>query len=167
MYYKKKPQSFAGPVGLQLAIDNGANLQTPFSIHERAYLYTKIAWLYALVLEWPIIGKWMRQHLNSMWLAHLLVGKKPPKNLLWTARYNPFYSYIAGIKMDVEIPPDTRYTNGYTIERKYVVRLCERKPSSWIWRNWPKSEYMPEGKISDWSYTPIAYLAAKYFQETL
>lgn len=168
MWYKKDAQSFAGPAGLRFAIDCGAQLNTPFKIMSRARLYVSLGGLFGTLLDWPLIGKMLRQHVNSIMLAHLITKSKVPESLMWLVRENPFYGYIAGKKMEVVAPPSARYVQGHSEERKEVVPLAKRKPSTWIWRNWPKSEYVADISIpQDWSYTPAAYVTAKYLQDSL
>jgi len=74
MWYKQKPQSFAGPAGLHFAVSQGAQLDNPFDIMGQAKLFTSMGWLFGYALSWPIVGKWLRQHINSVWLAYLITG---------------------------------------------------------------------------------------------
>lgn len=170
LWYREKPQSFAGPVGLAFAIENGAQLENPFNIKLKAKIFTLLGDLFGKALFWPIIGEWMKQHVNSILLAYLILEKKPPRSLDFLAS-NPFYAYIFGEKMTVEYPPDTRYTSGKTIERDDIMPISRWKPSIWIWKNWPYGEYVYDGQgtptYRSESYSPIAYLTAYYLQETL
>jgi hypothetical protein len=89
----------------------------------------------------------LKQHVNSVMLAHLLLGKKPGG---YEELYvdNPFYNYIRGVKCPV---PD------------YAVR----KPwgSAWLWKQFPVERTIPEDMAFE--YTPTALYVAQALQETL
>lgn len=163
-WYKEKPQSFAGPVGLRFAIDNGAHLNDPFRIKSRARWMALVGGLFGYLVRW--VG-WLRQHVNSMFLAYLILGKRPPDSMLWLCEDNPFYSYIAGKKCSTTYPDMRKTSGGHTVDRSYIVPLCMRKPTSWVFRQWPKSEYIREGVPQNSAYTPAAELVGDYLQSTL
>ena len=163
-WYEEKPQSFAGPAGLRFAIDNGASLNDPFQIKSRARLMVLGGWSFGYLVRW---FSWLRQHVNSMFLAYLVLGKKPPTSMLWLCEDNPFYSYIAGVKCETVYPDMHRMSEGETVERSEVVPLCKRKPSSWVFRQWLKGEYIREGDQKLSEYTPAAELVGFYLQSTL
>ena len=91
--------------------------------------------------------------------------------MLWMCEENPFFSWIANRVCQLEYPPDRRYTKDESKNRSDVVPLAKRKPSAWIWRTWPKSEYLWDGEgipqYREYSYTPTAYLVAVYLQQEL
>jgi hypothetical protein len=163
-WYKEKPQSFAGPVGLRFAIDNGAHLNDPFQIKSKARLMACGGWAFGYLVRWM---SWLRQHVNSMFLAYLILGKKPASSMMWLCEENPFFSYIAGEKCSVAYPDMNKVSDGHTEDRDYIVPLEKRKPSAWVFRGWPKSEYIREGVHQGSMYTPTAQLVGDYLQSTL
>ena len=167
-WYYKKPQSFAGPVGLRFAIDCGAHLNDPFKVKSTARLITRFGSIAGYILghDIPWVSDWLKQHVNSIFLAYLVLKEKPVDNLLWLCQDNPFYSYIAGIKCNTEYPDPSKVSNGTTVEEDVIVPLKYRKPSSWIFRNWPKSRYVRDGEAIQ-TYTPIWQVVGDYLQSTL
>lgn len=165
LYYKEDPQSFAGPAGLLFAIQCGAKIDSPYNIEGIAKFYASLSNIYGYLLNVPWLSKKLRQHINSVMLGCLVSKKKPGKSLKWIYESNPFYAYIAGQKMMVEYPPDKKYS-GEEIEHKKVQPISKRKPSSWIWKQWPTKEYVPSITFIK-RYTPIAYLVAYYLQQSL
>lgn len=163
-WFKQKPQSFAGPAGLRFAIDNGANLNDPFQIKRKARWMVLGGSAFGYLVRWV---SWFRQHINSMFLAYLILGKRPARSMLWMCEGNPFFSYIAGEKCSVEYPSMYRTSGGRTVERDQVMPLSKSKPSSWIFRRWPKSEYLREGVQNTSGYTPSWQLVGDYLQSTL
>jgi len=167
LYYKEKPQSFVGPAGLLFAIQCGSKINNPYNIKDTAKFYADWSNFYGYLLRIPWLGKkYARQHLNSVMLGCLVSKKKPGKSLRWICESNPFYAYIAGKKMEVECPPDGKYISSDEIEHKDIQPINKRKPSSWIWKQWPTKEFKPKGNPIK-RYTPVAYLAAHYLQQTL
>ncbi|MBD3406165.1 MAG: hypothetical protein GF411_08595 [Candidatus Lokiarchaeota archaeon] len=167
LYYREKPQSFAGPAGLLFAKQNGADVPNPFNIKDKAEFFARYSNIYGYLLRIPWFGKkYMRQHLNSIMLGCLVNGKKPGGSLEWLCESNPFYAYIGGIKQEVEYPPDTKYSDGEEIEHDEIQPIGIREPSSWIWKQWPTKEYRHSG-IPVKKYTPTAYLVAHYLQESI
>lgn len=163
-WYKKKPQSFAGPAALRFAIDSGAHLNDPFGVKGTARLYVRLGWFFGHGAKFI---KWLRQHINSVFLAHLILEKRPAKSMLWMCEGNPFFSFIAGEKCEVEYPSLYRTSEGHSEDEDEIVPLKDRKPNSWIFRNWPKSRYVRDGTIQTTGYTPIWQVVAYYLQSTL
>lgn len=167
LYYKEKPQSFAGPAGLLFANQCGAKIDNNYKIKDTAKFYAEWSNLYGYLLRIPWFGKkYMRQHVNSVMLGCLVSKKKPGKSLKWIYESNPFYAYIAGKKMEVEYPPDTKYSKSEEIEHDEIQPINKRMPSSWIWKQWPTKEYKPSGEPTK-RYTPTAYIVAYYLQQNL
>lgn len=168
-WYKEKPQSFAGPVGVYFAKKMGANIDIPESSklpdpHGTARLFTLIAPIFGhLVYYIP----WLRQHVNSMFLAHLLLDKKPPESMEYLSKENPFFSYMFAIPCVVSYPEVSRYSQGRTVTQSNIVPLRDRKPSSWVFRNWPYDLYIKEGEVLPIEYTPIWMVVGEYLQNTL
>ena len=123
--YKQKPQSFAAPAALSWA---GMGDTPPL-----AHLFVAIAPLYGWGL--PLL----KQHLNSVMLAHLVTGKTPPKSMHFLAEGNPIYSYIYGEKCSATY----------------------RNTGAWPAKDYP-GRVKPEG-----NYTPLCSLVGKYLQESL
>lgn len=167
-WYKKKPQSFAGPAALKWSnkcakMKNKPLVENPFNIDRKAQLMTSTGWLFGNLCRW---FKYPRQHINSYWLAYLCLNKKPPKAMLWMAEENPFFSFIAGIKCVVSYPELYRTSEGYEIMRKVVMPLCLCEPSAWIFRRDPFVEYVRKGMPTK-QYTPIWKVVGDYLQGLL
>lgn len=167
-WYRQKPQSFAGPASLKWA-NRCANLarrpqvEDPFEIDRAARWMVATGWLWGQLCWW---FKYPRQHLNSVWLAHLYLGRRPHRGLLWTTQENPFFSYIGGIPCRVNPPETYRTVGGYEVVRKKVVPLSRCEPSAWIFRRDPFVEYVRIGEPAQ-RYTPIWWLVSEYLQSLL
>lgn len=83
VYYKIKPQSFAGPCAYGYAMGGGPRTQA-WLLYAIAPIYLRLA-PYSKILD---------QHTNSIVLSHLLLGKKLPN--CSRIRESAFYSYFAG-----------------------------------------------------------------------
>lgn len=164
MWFKQKPQSFAGPVGFRFAIDCGAHLNDPFHVKNKARWMTRGGWAFGYLVKY---FSWLRQHVNSMFLAYLVLEERPPSSMLWLCEENPFFSYIAGKKCSVDYPNMARTSEGYSVDTDDIVPLSECKPSAWIFRRWPKSRYVREGSPQGARYTPTAQVVGDYLQSTL
>lgn len=167
-WYKRKPQSFAGPVALKWSnrcakLRNKPQVEDPFDIDVKAKLMISTGWLFGSLCRW---FEYPRQHINSYWLAYLYFGKKPPKAMLWMAEENPFFSFIAGQKCVVEYPNYCRVSEGYEVVRETVVPISKCEPSAWIFRRDPFREYVRQGSITK-CYTPIWQVVGDYLQEML
>jgi len=138
-YYKEKPQSFAGPCSYLWASECGCALPTDFvdDVRSTAKLYCWLAPLYGLLVNRL---DFLKQHLNSVMFAHMLVGKKPPSSLEWTTKDNPFYAYLYGTTVDFEYS-------------KHVSA-------------WPAKHVWGYDEDRD-TYTPVCQLASEYLQSTL
>ena len=166
-YYYREGQEFAGPAGLHFAVSNGADIDNPYEDKIIGMARARTRWGYPFGW-WCKWGKYPRQHINSMFIAYLIQGKRPSSSMKWMTKYNPFFSYIYGKKMTPTAWPEMRRTSrGYNETRKEVVPLHLGKPSSWLFRKDPFSEYVREGEKDQYSYTPIARLTAEYLQEDL
>jgi len=169
MWYYEKPQSFAGPAALYWARNQGVEVNgkwEPSDPTATAKLFVSLGWFFGHLVKW--VG-WLEQHINSMFLAHLLLDKRPAGSMMWLCEGNPFFSYIAGRRVTVEYPDPRRYINGETVYRGEIVPLNKRKPSSWIYRVDPRKEYVDvsgEG-YGEKAYTRIWQLTAEYLQTTL
>jgi len=163
-WYKKKAQSFAGPAGLRFAIDCGAKLQDPFLVKHKARWLVRCGPAFGWLVRWI---PWLRQHVNSVFLAYLVTGKTPSKSLIWLCEENPFYSYIARRKCRVEYPDVYRWSEGHEEETNQVVPFAERKPGSWPFKNWPYKRYVKAGVKKTVGYTPTCILVGEYLQNRL
>lgn len=139
LWYKPKPQSFAGPAALHWAY----SLDVPVEVENIPAPYT-YAQLLCWVADW--YGKavkhfeFLRQHINSLMFAHLLLRKRPPNSLIFAAKDNPLYSYLFGI------PCNAVYSD---------------RAGAWPAKNvWGAGE-------KDQVYTPVCQLAAEYLQSSL
>jgi len=166
-WYKKKPQSSAGPLGMYFANRVGANVKFEGDLKKKAEAslqLTKVGFPFGVAVRY-VSG--LRQHINTMFMAYLAKGKKPPFTMSWVADGNPFFSYIFGKKCEVEYPPLTANRDGRSVTQKKVVPLKDRKPCSWIFRIYPNNKYIQDGELLDQSYTPIFRVVADYLQSTL
>jgi len=164
-WYSVKPQSFAGPAALRFAIDNGAHLNDPFQAKSKARTFVAVGPVFGwAVSKW--FGSWLQQHVNTMFLAYLILNKKPASSMRWLCEDNPFFQYIAGEKCVTEYPDPARTSDGKSEDTKDIVPLKDRKPSAWIFRNWPKTRYIRSGSPTK-EYTPVWQVVGDYLQSTL
>jgi hypothetical protein len=164
-WYLKKAQAFAGPAGLYFAIDQGAQIDPVWVKDPRftAKLFTwGASWFGWLVKRFG----WFKQHVNSMFFAHLLLNKKPPKSMYWLAYDNPFYLYIYGEKYTTEWPQLYKWSSEKFTPSKEPVKLVNRDTHVWVAKSWPYTAYMGGGTVR-WEYSPICELATRYLQEKL
>lgn len=140
-YYKQKPQGFAGPCAIRWAEKLGVYIWP-----DKKYDYVKYIAM-AMVIIAPLFGylirfiPYLRQHINSIMFAHFLLGKKPPKSMMFLAKDNMVYSYL------YRLPCDTLYENTGI---------------------WPAKDYPGESEIRiDKEYTPICNLVGLYLQQAL
>jgi len=167
LWVKHKPQSFAGPAAIWWANKHGASIPTAGLPNPmfKAKVFCMLGRLFGHAVKYI---SWLRQHVNSMFLAYLLLGKKPPASMAWLAYDNPFYRYIYGIKDVVAKFPDPRkYNRGKRIYVDEYVDFKDREPDSWPAKNWPYAKYTREGEPLGWQYTPICELVTYYLQGTL
>ena len=165
LWYKEKPQSSAGPLGLKFAMDNGAKLNVPDYLKEKwesGMNLTKLGWAFGFSVRY--ISS-LKQHINTMFTAYLAKGKKPSWSMRWMYEENPYYSYIGKKKCFVEYPDMHKLANTKKTESKKVVDMKYAKPSTWIFRRDPLTKY--EGDRTDIEYTPIARLVGEYLQMSL
>ena len=94
MYWiKSKPQAFAGSCLLHWAKEQGVNVDT--SNIEKPILLAKF-----LVYIAPVFGHLiryipvLRQHINSVLMAHLLLDTVPPESMKFLTEDNMIYSYL-------------------------------------------------------------------------
>jgi len=164
-WYRKKPQSFAGPAALLFAINCGAKLDNPFNIESRAKWMRFLNPFFGYLVRW---FHWFRQHINSQFIAHLINDSKPPSSMLWLCEENPFFSAIAGIECSVEYPKSwSRFQKYETKDVDDIQPLKNRKPSAWIFRSWPKAEYTGALPYAGSAYTPTAMVVGEYLQQHL
>jgi len=164
LWYTEKPQEFAGPAALEYAIRCGAPIKSPFDVRSKAKTLVATAGVFGCLCRW---FEFPRQHLDSVWLAHLVLGKKPASGLLWTVEENPLFSFIAGKKCSAAYPVLKRFKNGSEKTEKKVVPLSNAKPSAWVFRRDPFKRYVPEGELNEEAYTPVAQLVGDWLQSTL
>lgn len=168
-WYTVKPQAFAGPAALLWANNIAKKVGKPeiknsFNISINAKAMVASGFLFGILAKHMA---WMRQHIDSVWLAHLYLGKKPSSTMMWMTEENPFMAYIAGKKQSVAYPDMCRTTEGSTSMESKVVPLSECEPSAWIFRRDPYNRYTRKGIIQNESYTPLAQLVGDYLQSTL
>ena len=154
-YWKRKPQASAGPFSLEWARKVGCNVPSVWNVDMSACLFS-------LVPSWLIKLKPFRQHLNTVMLAHLVLGEKPGSSWHWASKYNPFYSYIRGIPCPVQYRQI--YKTVESVETDYIVPMANRVGSQWVWKQWP---YTASVSRSHKQYTPAALLVAYYLQQSL
>lgn len=120
-----KPQGFAGPAAIHWALPK---YEWKHSKPTRtAWTLCVLAPVYALLCRWGP----MRQHLNSVMLAHLLLNRRPPQRLMWAAKDNPVYQFIMGVTVqDVTYPntgpwPAKDVPFGAKVEDKKYTPACQ------------------------------------------
>lgn len=135
-WYKEKEQSFAGPAMLQWSSDKGVEYKTKMNKKPMAVLLALIAPIFGILIRF--IPK-LRQHINSVMLAHLLLGIKPPVTMEFLAEDNMIYSYL------------------------YKKKCTVLYDNTGIW---PAKDYDDES-IKEQEYTPICNLIGIYLQESI
>ena len=156
-YYDETPQSSAGPLAYEWARNQGA-----FS-NDQIWGVELKARLFCMIPSWVIRLSPFRQHLNTVMLAHLYLGKKPGSSWGWAVEGNAFYSYVSGKKCDV--PDFPIYKTLTSIEKDEQVPIEERERSQWIWKQLPWKKSVAHDTNQE--YTPTALLVAKYLQDSL
>lgn len=160
VWVKRSPQSFAGPVGLYLAN------QVRFTVipdwipnpTSTARMFVKCGWAFGYAVRWI---SWLRQHVNSMFLAYLFLDEVPPESMEWLAFDNPFYMAIYKKKYTATWP-GRKTTKGYTVEESSKVPFGAREPDAWPAKNYPYKRYVADGESVKWEYTPICeYVAGR------
>jgi len=137
--FKRKPQAFAGNAAIAWAISKGAKVNKGKSVMLQAILMCLVAFPYGLLIR---IGL-LRQHINSMMFAHLMLGIKPPCTMKFLAKDNPVYQYI--FKTDI----DTNFMYPNT--------------GAWPAKDWPTDK--PELEVE--LYTPLCSLVGVYLGNSL
>ena len=168
-WYTVKPQAMAGPLALLWANGIARKLGKPqidndFNVIMSAKAMAASGFLYGILAK---KSAWLRGYIDSMWLSHLYLGKKPASTMMWMAEENPFFAYIAGKKQSVAYPNMARTTEGATALESSVVPLEQCEPSAWIFRRDPYNRYNRLGTQQPESYTPLAQLVGDYLQSTL
>lgn len=164
LWYKEKPQNFAGPAGLWFANMCGAGLKTDWVPNPTttARLLCAVAWPFGLLVK-PVSA--LRQHINSVMMAHMILRKTPPSNLDFLCEGNPLYSFIAGKPCAVWYVNRELWSDYEEVKSDRVHPLDLRKPSVWPFKSWPYTAYMPRylpGGDRSVKYTPIASLISAY-----
>jgi hypothetical protein len=140
LWYKKKPQSFAGPCAVLWAINQGAALYYPEN-KRSTYLKAKILCMLASPYGYLIkYVKKLRQHINTFMFAHLLLEKRPPESMRFLSKDNMIYSYI------YRVPCQTLYKNTGI---------------------WPAKDYPDNEEVDEQEYTPICNFAGLCLQKVL
>jgi hypothetical protein len=169
LWYNVKPQAFAGPSALNWANQcakkmSKPSVTDPFDVKSQAKWMVTGGWLWGMFAKH---SEFLRGYIDSMWLAHLMLDKKPASTMLWMCEENQFFSYIAKKKCSVEYPEPHRYTEGVTEMQKTVVPLKDCEPSAWIFRRDPFNKYTRNGVPQPKMYTPIWQVVGDYLQSTL
>lgn len=165
MWYKEDPQSSAGPLGLEFALQNGANINIPEYLQKSIEQAKKLTtWGFVFGLSSRAISP-LRQHLNTMFMAYLINGKKPPLTMRWAYKENPFFSYVGGEKCSVKYPDNRKLKDEIKIKKHAVAELEKTKPNAWVFRRDPFIEYT--GEPTSMQYVPIWMVVGEYLQNTL
>jgi len=139
LWFKQKPQSFAGPAAYHWAIEQG----TPLPYDMVQDVKSTARWICTLAPLYGWLVKYvspLRQHFNSFMFAHMLLGKIPPDSMKFSIQDNPFYAYLYGIKES----------------RTYSMHVSAW-PAKHVWGTEEKSK----------TYTLVCQLASNYLQSTL
>ena len=137
--FKRKAQSFAGPSALAWAVKMGARVD----LRRLVDVSKQSKWLCRISLPFGYAIRYipsLRQHINSVMFAHLMLGKIPSKSMLFLAKDNPVYSYIFGIKCSATYP---------------------------ITGPWPAKDYPGSDKPVNNKYVPLCSLVGEYLQSSL
>lgn len=160
LYVKRKAQSFAGPCALAWANKQGCNIHNGYpDITRTAKLLVASGWAYGYLVRWI---KALRQHMNSIFMAYILLGKTPPNSMEWLTYDNPFYKYIYGKKYVIAKWPGRKTSQGHVEEASSPQGFQAREPDIWPAKNWVYSYYVNDGEPVTWRYTPICQLICFY-----
>ena len=164
-YTLKKPQAFAGPAAYCWARDQGCKFD------ETGIEKPKMTGLFTNKLFSTIFGyaaTWispLRQHINSVMLAHLLEDDKPPKSLRYYSQNNPFYSVITGEDYyTYAFPPNYDLEGGRVVDSEAPTAFDRRAPGPWPGKNHVTSLYtydIPMVPVGN-PYTPSCWLFCYY-----
>lgn len=166
LWYKEKPQSAAGPLGLMFAVKNGANIDVPDYLKRKYEIKVnmhRFGFFFGYLVR--CIPK-LKQHINTMFLSYLLAEKKPSSSMKFLIEENPLFSYIYGRFCNVEYPDNTKLNNVKSTQEDDVVPLKYAEPSSWIFRRDPFKKVVDAEK-GILKYTRVAELVGDYLQSTL
>ena len=172
LWYKEKKQSFAGPAAWFLMRRYGIDVLNPFyneftveSVLKEASLLIKLAPAFGYAAKY--ISS-LRQHINSMWLAHAVLEEKSPSSMAWTKYDNAFYKAIDGEPYtNLNAVPRSlpKWSRGSKKANKDLQPIYTADSSDWIWRRDPYNSFIVDKSATVlYSYTPIALLTATYFQ---
>lgn len=171
VYVLRKEQAFAGPASYLWAQEVGCDLPPLWGDlrdDTRAWSSVFTNGLVAGPFGWlSRIFRGLDQHVNSVMLAHLLEGDRPPSSLAWAAHDNPFYQYIYGKVMTTmpKFPIQWDIKGAYKERVGKAVPFDRRPPGPWPAKNHPRSEYiMPTPALPQTGdvYTPACWLACYY-----
>ena len=166
MWVKRKAQSFAGPAALSWAIKQGANIDRKWvpEVNSQALIYCYCGCPFGYLVKWI---KALRQHVNSIFLAYLLLDKVPSSSMYWLAYDNPFYLYLYKEECDAAFPISYKTTMGGTTYREEKQLFMNRGPSPWPAKNWPYTYYNQIGTPANERYTPLCQLVSFYLQQSI
>jgi len=165
MWYKEDPQSSAGPLGLQYAINCGAQINVPDYLQNKIEQAKKLTtWGFVFGISARSVSS-LRQHLNTMFMAYLVKGKSPSWSLRWAYKENPFFSFVGRKKCSVKYPSNIKLSNVTKITSWAVTELEYSKPNAWVFRRDPFVEY--RGDPTSQQYVPIWMVVGEYLQSTL
>jgi len=178
---KVASQSFAGPAALCWAqrrgllkdynvrrsysgvklLCKGYNVDSPYS---KAKFLCYCAWAFGYIVRWMPA---LKQHINTMFLAHLLMEECPPSSMKWLAYDNPFYLYLYGEKHKTEWPVMSKYSEGNRVDTKSPSKFCERAPGSWVAKNYCMTQYLKIGEVYPSAFTPVCQYVVSCLQDSL
>lgn len=166
LWYYAREQSMAGPFGVIFANQcGGSQVAIPETL-----VKMKAHALCVLGLVFGVLARqfpYFRQHLNTVFTAHLICKRKPAFTMLWATEENPYFSYIAGKKITVSYPDVYRTTSMEERVEENVVPLANAKPSAWIFRRDPFVRYILNGAPFGRAYVPIWQVVGEYLQQSL
>jgi len=156
-WIKRKKQSFAGPAALWWASEY-TELPLPFNPIPQAEFMVKFGWLFGWLNRFDLLN----QHMNSIFMAYMVLRKRPPASMKWLAYDNPFYLWIYGEKWEGNFP-GPKMSGGEVQKTTNPVAFSQRAPGSWPAKNRPNKMYFRRGDPVI-EYTPICELICSYLQ---
>ena len=157
--------AFAGPAAFHLValLFWGKDLEAVKKPTLQAWMMCKAAPAFGYLVRRL---SFLRQHVSSMFLAHMLMEKRPPNSMRWLAYENPLYLYQYGVKWFAKWPQTYRQAGSIEETVSGYSSFKDRKPGQWPAKNLPDKVYIGRGAPTK-KYRPLCRLVCTLLQETI
>jgi len=159
VWAKRKPQVYAGPLAYSWAVKQGCDLEPwPDDMEQMAKWMCCISKAYFWIIKRSRLFN-LRQHINTIMLAHLLLDRRPPSTASFLLQGNAFYAAIAGARMPIPVIPNI-YKTTDSVNQAKLVPVDQREGGDWIWKQWPYAKSV--ARDTRYEYNPISLLIGTY-----